>query len=676
MSADDRSGITDMNRRDFFRLGALASGAIAITTKVAPAASADVLPEGIPLLPSQCTPEELAARAAALADARRNYVWSTTVENVEGVPMVETLPLIEEPSVEWILEYVGQLLDLVQNFLVTGIHAVLPEAVPALRPLEDKLTDLKNQALDITWQYEQVAAKYSDATTKTVVEVADKIVIKFIADTAMQISSGIQFLRKSLFDLAETTVRDQHLWVDDPESRDELAMYDHMWATTPIPPVAQRLHDDAFFGYSRLAGPNPMAVRRAEALPDALRLDAQKADAAAGESLAAALAAGRVFVCDYAMLGPMAKEDATYKLITGPGYNTAPIAVFVRAADSSDLMPVAIQVGQKPGESPVFYAQRGDTSAPGYWGWEMAKSVVQAADFNHHEMFSHLGSTHLVSEAFCIATHRTLPPGHPLRCLLEPHFEGDLWINQIAASVIMGKGTFADLILAPEITIQQQCAGQARLDWDLMSMIPEVEIRERGLDDPALDFPYRDDAITIWEDIRTWIDEYVRVYYTDDAAVAGDTDLKAWLTEASTEGKVRGIPDVKDRETLITVLTQVIFTASAQHAAVNYLQKDQMAYAPFMPGMLSDVPREADRTYTAQDWFRMFPGFIASFAQLYFLNVLGTVHYRRLGDYRTNVFPHPECIVDDRARQALDRFRARLTETEKTITARNAGRQM
>lgn len=45
-------------------------------------------------------------------------------------------------------------------------------------------------------------------------------------------------------------------------------------------------------------------------------------------------------------------------------------------------------------------------------------------------MFVHLAQTHLVSEAFCLATQRTLAPSHPLHVLLAPHFEGTLFINE------------------------------------------------------------------------------------------------------------------------------------------------------------------------------------------------------------------------------------------------------
>ena len=87
--------------------------------------------------------------------------------------------------------------------------------------------------------------------------------------------------------------------------------------------------------------------------------------------------------------------------------------------------------------TPIFTPS---AAADAQWGWEMAKLVVQVADGNYHELFTHLARTHLVIEAFAVATHRHLAQAHPLWALLVPHFEGTLFINdQAATSLIAAK---------------------------------------------------------------------------------------------------------------------------------------------------------------------------------------------------------------------------------------------
>ena len=70
----------------------------------------------------------------------------------------------------------------------------------------------------------------------------------------------------------------------------------------------------------------------------------------------------------------------------------------------------------------------------------------------------------------------------------------------------------------------------------------------------------------------------------------------------------------------------------------------------------------------------MLPTFLSAFAQMYFLNVLGAVYYRRLGDYRKSTFPHPPALTDARVQTPLNNFRDGLKNLEATITQRNQDR--
>ena len=79
------------------------------------------------------------------------------------------------------------------------------------------------------------------------------------------------------------------------------------------------------------------------------------------------------------------------------------------------LQPVAIQVGQQPGSgNPIVTRPPPNTASP---DWDKAKTAVQIADGNYHEAVSHLGQTHLVVEAFIMATNNQLS-GHPVYTLL------------------------------------------------------------------------------------------------------------------------------------------------------------------------------------------------------------------------------------------------------------------
>ena len=81
---------------------------------------------------------------------------------------------------------------------------------------------------------------------------------------------------------------------------------------------------------------------------------------------------------------------------------------------------------------------------------------------------------------------------------------------------------------------------------------------------------------------------YLQLYYPDERTIAADTELQAWAREliSPDRGRVDGFGQdggIQTRDYLIEVVTTLLFTASAQHAAVNFPQRGIMSYAPAMP---------------------------------------------------------------------------------------------
>lgn len=675
-----------VSRRRFFTIAMATTAATAAVAHMQGAASAQVgsaagsevapLLPARPKLPQDCTPGETALRKAFLDTEHSIYRWSMQVENVEGVPMLETVPIGENPTIDWLVEFLDNVLDLIDDLLVAAAKKLLPASGVQIDAINGQLQNIKDEFFRVSRQYLELVRKYDSLPVDAVVDAADKVALEVIVKVLLGLLSALQKIRRDLFLGFEEQLKSQHKWIGELSTLEGLEKYDVLWETMPIPDVSEHVHDDEFFGYARVAGPNPMVLTKVSAVPELFELDEQRYGEAAGEELSVSLAEGRLFAIDYASLGSMAKEDATFKLLTGDNYGAAPIALLVLPADDSVLRPVAIQIGQVPGESPVFYRPpEGTTDGKRYWGWEMAKTVVQTADFNHHEMFSHLGETHLVSEGFCMATHRQLPRTHPLRELLEPHFEGDLWVNNIAAAIILGPYSFGDEILPSPIEDAAAGAGRARLDWHFQDKMPHRDFQIRGLDDPRLEHPYRDDALSVWEEIHTWVADYIAVYYSGDDAVLADTELGAWSDEVIENAKINGFVRPTTRDELVETITMVVFTASAQHAAVNYLQRDDMTYVPYYAGTLASLPTDPEGEYTEAQWLDMLPTFLSSLAQMYFLNVLGTVYYRRLGEYKLPVFPHRPALVDERVQDALSQFQARLQLLETEIVQRNTKRR-
>ena len=648
-----------MKRRDIIKGAASAGGLGLIGAASAPSRAA--VPVARPSLPQKADLLSATARRLQLAGQQALYQWTESHLNLGGVPMAAVVPAGELPTLEHQLRTSALAVEAVTNLAASFAPSAV--ATSSLQTLDG----LRSRLAAIQASFDGLAAANAGLPS--------------LPSTVLTLLSS---LTSSVGDIA-TQLRQVHgnlvaQATQGPQPR-TVAQYDALFVTLPKPAIAPLLHDDGLFAHLRVAGPNPMLIRKVGALPAKFPLsDAQYRRAmGAGDSLAEAAASGRLYLLDYESLGGMAPAGPVNKPLTGTGFGYAPIALFARPKSGPSLVPVAIQCGQDPAASPMVLRADDPGNAEAWWAWQSAKTAVQVADFNYHEMFVHLGRTHLMSEAFAMATQRQLATVHPLSRLLAPHLEGAMFINESATLIIMGQLTTGDTILAAPIeTLQREC-GRDRLAHDFYdSMLPN-DLRARGVDDAGQlpDYPYRDDALLVWNAIQQWVVDYLAVYYAGDADVTGDYELKAWAAELAGSGKVKGFRPITTRSQLTLVVTAIIFNASAQHAAVNFPQSELMTYAPFYAGTAGASAPSTSAGQTEATWSQMLPSRLAAQEQILLFHILGGVYYRTLGEYRDNAFPYLPVLLDPAITSPggpLDRFRAALSGVESTIRQRNLAR--
>ena len=628
------------------------------------------VPPAAPSLPQNDSPAQQAARAAQLAASRQTYVWDTAVPSLPGVPLAQSVPLDNLPTLQWWGLLIGISLKIVRNALAVKLGGVGRGELDSPRA--------KYEAL-------QAECDAIEASTAALVDPAnapapvhESFLGHLVRDLEEAVARADDDARIATLKAHKARL-EELMKVDDAQGLGSSApasldAYRALFDTLPLPGIAWIFEDDGEFAALRVQGPNAMLIAAVgESLPANFPLtDDVYAAAVNGDTLAAALAEGRLFMLDYAVLGQL--QPGSWGGLAKHVWE--PLALFAVPPGGSSLVPVAIQCGQDPEVWPIFSPS---PVAADQWGWEMAKLVVQVADGNYHELVAHLARTHLVIEGVAMATHRHLATVHPVWALLVPHFEGTLFINEAAATSLIAPDGPIDHIFAGTIHSTQALAVAARLDFDFTARMLPHDLAARGVGPGSAlaDFPYRDDGLLVWEAIHDWARGYIGLYYTSDADVRADGELAAWAACISGEAAIKGFGPINSVKALVDACTMIIFTASAQHAAVNFPQKDIMAFAPAVTGA---GWQSAPATQGGQDkpgWLAMMPPMALALEQLNVLELLGSLHYRPLGDYRSTNAPYAPWFADPQVtgpEGPLPVFQSQLAGIDARIAARNADR--
>lgn len=493
------------------------------------------------------------------------------------------------------------------------------------------------------------------------------------------ISAGIKDLALSIVLRAHTP------WNSLGDYRDVLHWNERNTGVTRY--VADHWSDDEEFGRQYLQGVAPTHLRRVDSVDELFqkifftahgRKNRERVEYCLPrrQSLERAVNEHRLYVLDYSML-----ESVPMNASQGEQWYCPPARCLLYARRRNrSLIPVAIQL-ERDDDAPVWTSED-DTASD----WLIAKTYLKCATANVHQILTHALQTHLITEGFAMATERALSLAHPISILLQPHMRYTVAINTRARGSLVGAGGLFDQFIAIGGSDQGhlQLAGRVhREQWSLLEW-NDIEhwLSTRGLTSGALkDYCYRDDALLLWSAFRHYVADVLAATYPEgQAQLDTDEEMQAWIAElrryafridaSERRDRVFG-GDVNEQVTLDRlqrVLTAVLFTASAQHAAVNFCQFAQYGFVPNLPAhMRAAAPRTRRKE---RSLVGLLPQRVPTVKQV-------AISYA-LSQYEDNevylLDPHfnePLRCIGASFERAFDRFHARLEEAERTIGERN-----
>lgn len=369
--------------------------------------------------------------------------------------------------------------------------------------------------------------------------------------------------------------------------------------------------------------------------------------------------------------------------------------------DDSTLKPLAIELSSPHPENEQLGAVSTVYTPPDTEGitadrfttWELAKVHAAANDTCANNFISHWLNTHAIMEPFVIAANRQLSVLHPIHRLLKPHFRKTLHINTVARQIVISSGDRrknGDIFRGiHEVTYSSskyniEMSSKEYKAWNFTELALPNDLVKRGLakGDPKnpeslelliKDYPYAVDGLDIWMATRKWVSDYCAIYYSDDGAVARDSELQGWWSEVRNvgHGDLRDAPwwpTLDCLADLVETCTTIIWLGSAYHAAVSFGQYDYQGFVPNSPNNTSRPMPEDGAEVTESD----FLGSITPVTEALAFMSIATGPLALNGEVYLGQRPDTEVWTgEQRAAEALACFQTRLKEVAENIERRN-----
>lgn len=382
---------------------------------------------------------------------------------------------------------------------------------------------------------------------------------------------------------------------------------------------------DMEFARQALAGVNPVTIELLKELPILSKLDpatyGQPESAITKElierelrgiSVEEAIKDKKLFILDYHdMLLPFIEKINS--LPDRKAY--ASRTVFYYTPDGI-VNPIVVELSLPPTASSPRnkYVFTHGHDATTHWIWKLAKAHVCSNDAGVHQLVYHWLKTHACVEPYIIATHRQLSSMHPVYKLLYPHMRYTMEINAIARQNLINGGGVIEACFSPGKYAMEISSAAYKSLWrfDMESLPADLLGRGMAVEDPSVpggvklvieDYPYAADGLLIWSAIKEMVESYVEHYYSEPNSITSDIELQAWWAEIKNEGHLDKKtepwwPNLITQDDLSGILSTMIWTASGQHAAVNFGQYPFGGYPPNRPTLMRKlIPQVGDSEY-------------------------------------------------------------------------------
>ncbi|CAI8046595.1 Polyunsaturated fatty acid 5-lipoxygenase [Geodia barretti] len=205
-------------------------------------------------------------------------------------------------------------------------------------------------------------------------------------------------------------------------------------------------------------------------------------------------------------------------------------------------------------------------------------------------------------EAYAMGLMRNIPDAHPVYKLLRPHTRYTMAINNKARESLIGPNGAINATFSLDLQGQKDVFCRAGKKYSVNWSNIKRDVKARGVQDSSLlpFYHYRDDGIKIWDALTTYVNSIIDLSYHDDKSVKEDKELQSFAHDIHNNGfpaydgsYLNGHdfpPSISTKAEIVEICTLIMFTGSAQHAAVNFGQYTYYSFVPNAPLTLHHPP--------------------------------------------------------------------------------------
>ncbi|KAF0719665.1 Aste57867_879 [Aphanomyces stellatus] len=237
----------------------------------------------------------------------------------------------------------------------------------------------------------------------------------------------------------------------------------------------------------------------------------------------------------------------------------------------------------------VKIIRQNKTYFPGSNGWEYAKMTFRGSLMVKITVVDHLLGLHaVVGNYIATAAREQLPPNHPLRRLLKPFTFRAVEVVVVATRALFATNGFLHRGHALSETGMQDVWSYGLKQFHFETF-PET-VRRQRIDTVSL--PFHTDGLDFWDSTRSFVSDYVDLYYDCDEAVTRDASLAQFWRALDSKFPKQLRP--LTMETLKDTMAQFIVWTTGMHNHVgsiaDYVRDPAFTPPAWIEGQLAAPP--------------------------------------------------------------------------------------